>query len=253
MGRLILIEGLPGTGKTTISQWLFDLLQSKGESFTLLFEDDKRIACNFYYIAGVPKDIFYNSFSDKITSFDSINKKTENFVYCRIDKAPKDIRQELSRWDIGDEFNKELSLQEYIECTLEWWENWVNDNTEQQIIMDSAFMQCPINEMIFRKATNAQIKSYISVIADLLKPFSPVCIYLRRSSAIESIEFAKAAKGPIWSAGINRLKEMGCADLFERRFDIEFEMLSTMKHIVCEINGSDWSLAKDQIQNFFVK
>jgi len=249
MNRLIFVEGLPGTGKTTISQWLFNLLQASGKPTVLLLEFDEKSPSNFCHMAGIPKDIFNSLYTEKIKT---VYKETNNFIYLKIDKCPENIQQELKRWDIGDEFNTLLSLHEYIKCTLEWWQNWVNDNKNLSVtVLDSAFLQNPINEMIFRKASNADVKSYISAIADILVPFSPLCIYLRRNNAEESINFAKAAKGLRWAAGIDGLKDIGCADLFERRFVLEYELLSTMEHLVCEINGHDWTEAKAKIHDYF--
>jgi len=252
MNRLILVEGLPGTGKSTISQWIFDLLHAKDIHTVLLDEFDERIPCNFYNLAGIPRETFNTLFAAIDAPSDAILKKTENYVYLRIDKYPNDVAQELRRWDIGDEFNTYFPLCEYIKCTLEWWKHWIQDNINQPItIMDSAFLQNPINDMIFHKATDNEVKQYVSSIAGLLAPFDPVCIYLRRNNATESIEFAKAVKGPVWSAGVDGLQDMGCGDLFERRFKLEYEMLSTMEHIVCHVQGDDWSIAKTKIQNYF--
>lgn len=255
MNRLILIEGLPGTGKTAISQWLCDLLRKKGESVVLLIEDDESIPSNFRDIAGIPKNIFNSSFADSPAISSSVLKQTEHYVYLNINKCYKEMQDDIRRWDIGDECNTSLSLQDYIMCTLEWWYDWAQNHTGKPItIMDSAFMQNPINEMIFRKATNPEIKPYISAIAELLAPLSPLCIYLRRNSAAESIEYAKAAKGPKWSEAVDQaLQQSGCTDLFQRRFELEYELLSAMQHFVCEIQGGDWSEAKIKIQNHFAK
>ena len=78
MNRLILVEGLPGTGKTTISQWIHDLLWANMESAELLLENDERMPSNFSDMAGVLKDVFYSLFSNRLATID---KRTENFIY----------------------------------------------------------------------------------------------------------------------------------------------------------------------------
>jgi Thymidylate kinase len=43
-----MIEGLPGTAKTTIAKWLDEYLNSKGINAILLLEGNRDIPCDFY-------------------------------------------------------------------------------------------------------------------------------------------------------------------------------------------------------------
>ena len=196
--RLILVEGLPGTGKTTISGWIYRRLKRKGVPAEVLLEDD----------AGMPGD-----------------------------------------WDIGDT-GRRLPAQDYARRMLELWGRWAETNAgEGVLILDCAFMQNPLNEMIFRGASDAQAEAYIRSIAAILGPLHPVCVYLRRGSAEVSIAFAKAAKGAGWANRVdNALAELGCPDLFERRYRLEFALLSSVDHVLCEVSGRDWSSAKKRIR-----
>ena len=45
--RIFFIEGLPGTGKSTISKYLSDVLLKKEINVELLLEEDTRIPSNF--------------------------------------------------------------------------------------------------------------------------------------------------------------------------------------------------------------
>jgi len=245
--RLILVEGLPGTGKTTLSGQIFKRLIGQGIQAELLLEGNEKIPSNFFDIAGIPKNDFMG-YSNCI----SIVTKTENYVFVKMGDCDEETASQLRRYDVGDEFNPFMSAQEYARCTLEWWQNWVgNSETESVLILDSAFMQCPINEMIFRKATDSQVKTYIRTIAEIIKPLYPLCIYLRRENAIKAIDFAKKVKGERWAKGLEGLADMGCSGLFERRFDLEYMLLSSVASIICAINGYDWSDAETKIQNLF--
>jgi hypothetical protein len=106
--------------------------------------------------------------------------------------------------------------------------------------------------MIYRKASDSEIKTYIQAIAESIKPFNPYCIYLRRESADISIAFAKTVKSEHWARRVEKLLgELGCLDVFERRFDLEQTLLSLVPNIVCNINGHDWSDAETKIQALF--
>jgi len=234
---LILVEGLLGTGKSTLSNQIFELIAEKCIQAELLLEENEKSPSNFFNIAGIPKTDFVNLVDET-----SIVTKTENYVFVNLGHCIDEEANKLQRYNVGDEFNKFISKQEYVSCTLEWWQSWViNCIKESVLILDSAFMQNPINEMIFRKATDSEIEAYIHAISKIIKPLNPICVYLRRENAKISIDFAKAVKGERWAKGIDGLADIGCSDLFDRRFVIENKILSLIPNIVCNINGYNWS------------
>ena len=247
--KLIFVEGLPGTGKSTLSERIHKLLVNQGIPAELLLEDNEKIPSNFCYVAGIPKCDFTNFSVDE-----AVINETDNYIFIDMRKCTEESARALQRYDVGDEFNEYISSQEYVYCTLEWWRSWVvNNATESVLVLDSAFLQCPINEMIFRSSSDSEIASYIQAIAEIITPYNPVCIYLRRENAKIAIDFAKVAKGEHWTKGVEEgLAQMGCSDLFERRFCLEQSLLSLIPSIVCNINGNDWSDAETKIYELTV-
>ena len=106
--------------------------------------------------------------------------------------------------------------------------------------------------MLFRNASSDEIRVLISKLTTLLTPLNPSCIYLRRSSADEAISFAKKAKGEGWTARVNALlKQKGCEDFFQRRFELELELLPDIEHLICHIHGNNWDDAKKSILDYY--
>ena len=247
--KLIFVEGLPGTGKTTLSERIYKLLVSQGISAELILESNEKLPSNFWHIAGVPKCDFANFSVDE-----AVIKQTDGYFFVDMRKCTEDSAKALQIYDIGDEFNKCISSQEYACRTLEWWHSWAADiTTESVLVLDSAFMQCPINEMIFRGSSDEEIVSYIQAIAEIIMPLNPVCIYLRRENAKIAIDFAKEAKGEHWTKGVeDLLAQLGYSDLFERRFSLEQSLLSLVPSIVCNIKGNDWSDADAKIRELII-
>jgi len=243
--KLIFIEGLPGTGKSTVSERICKLLENQAIPAELLLEFNDKIPSNFYAIAGIPKFDFAN-----LSVKEVIIKETENYFFVDMRKCTEEKARALKNYDIGDEFNEYISSQEYARCTLEWWRSWVvNNETESVLVLDSAYMQCPINEMIFRGSSDTEIKSYIQAIAKIITPLNPVCIYLRRENARIAIDFAKAAKGEHWAKGVEEgLAQNGFSDLFDRRFSLEQSLVTLIPNIICNVYDYDWSDVEVKIQ-----
>lgn len=258
MKRLILVEGLPGTGKTTISEWLSNLLNDQGNRVILLNEGDERIPCDFYEMAGIPKNKFEVLCSENPLEHEFLldtATRTNNYAFLRIDKCPDHIANKIKRWDMGDENNQNVSVAYYIPCALERLQNWADMNVDssETVIIDSGYLQNPVNELLFRHASDIEVKSFIADISSLLKPLNACCVYLKRNSAEEAISFAKEVKGPGWASKIDELlNQAGVADLFAHRFILEQELLHLMPHIVCEIEGNDWTSAKEKLMAYFI-
>ena len=80
--RLILVEGLPGTGKTTIIEWIANRLPEKGE---------------------IPKAAFDEICNNNSESAADLNKQAlyaEDYVFLRIDESPACVQSILRRWDM---------------------------------------------------------------------------------------------------------------------------------------------------------
>jgi len=257
MNRLILIEGLPGTGKTTLAKWLSDGLTDKGIENLLLLEGDERVPCDFYETAGIPSAQFEDlcaSNPEISKELHAIARKTENYYYLRIDKSPEIAKPLLRPYDIGDGSNASITVNDYIPCALERLQDWVSQNPTggKTVIMESGYLQNPINELLFRHASDEEVRSFINSITQILRPLSPVCIYLRRNTADEAINFAKMVKGSGWAERVdNLLKQTGCEDLFRRRFKLELELLPQIKNLCCHVCGGNWDDVKRKINRFF--
>ena len=258
--RLILLEGLPGTGKTTIIKWLADNLKEKGEKVTLLFEGDSRIPCDFYETAGIPKTVFDEICATNPEIADVMQKRglfTGGYVFLRIDEFPQSTQDILRRWDMGDEMNQMVTVADYIPCALARLDKWVQTMESESgiTLIDSGFLQNPINELLFRGATDTQVQTFIKEIAIRFQPLHPFCVYLHRTNAKEAIHFAEKVKGKEWTRRVrNLLFQLGCENHFEHRFELEMKLLSTdfVPWICCLIKGDDWSYSKELITKYLI-
>lgn len=253
--KLILLEGLPGTGKTTIIKWLAENLLEKGKQVTLLFEGDSQIPCDFYETAGVPKAVFDDICAKNPEVADILFKQglfAVGYVFLRIDELPEFLQNILRCWDMGDEMNQKVTVEEYIPCALARLDYWVQSMKNEcgVTLIDSGFLQNPINELLFRGATDTQVQTFIKEIAIRFQPLHPFCVYLYRSNAKDSIRFAEKVKGQEWAHRVqNLLCQLGYENHFDHRFELEMRLISTdlIPGICCQIIDDDWTYVKELI------
>lgn len=254
MKRLLLVEGLPGTGKTTTAHRLSAHFAAKGEAVRTLLEGDARIPTNFYETAGVPAaafDALLARHPDIPEEHWAIAARTAHYVFVRLDACAGFLADALRPWDMGDEFNRQITVAQYIPCALERVDHWVAASLSDAstTLIDSGFLQNPLNELLFRGASDGEASAFIQGIAQRLAPLHPLCFYLQRESAQAALSFARQAKGPAWADGVDALlRQTGFADFFERRFALERALLPCVPHVVCAVHASDWSDVDRQIR-----
>jgi len=218
--KLILIEGLPDTDKTSLSNRIFQHFNNHNKPAALLQATDKTSG-NLSGIAGVP----HNAFFGLLNNIQCI-AKTKNYIFADLvsDNHNEEIKALLQQYHLGDASNTSISARGYAKTTLEWWQHWASQNADKPaIIMERAFLQNPINQMLCRKASDADIESYIRAIVDILKHFDPLCIYLRRPNGEVPTSFA-------------------------RQHELEQSLLPLIDHIVCDVDGHDWSDVDAKLQ-----
>jgi hypothetical protein len=265
------VEGLPGTGKTTTSNWLHNKLDAR-----LFTENAADYPNDFSEIAGMTIEV-HNEISKQFPilkefSFEYGSIKYVNTRHLK-SQFPNELEliQSLTLWDFGDEFNTHVSVPHYITCSLGLLNRWVEEtikNTNESYIMDSVWLQNPINELLFRNADEKSILEYCTLLAKIFSEFELICIYLNRSDAAKSVEFASEAKGSSWT---NRVIELisstpyglahkltgmeGMIQYFSARQKIEENILShgIIKHKEYNADSNNWEQIREYIRNDFIK
>ncbi|MEG1254853.1 hypothetical protein [Clostridium sp.] len=258
------IEGLPGTGKSTISKWLHEKTGAK-----CILESDLNYPNDLCNVAGIPLDVYKAIYCNFPIISDFIEQHGM-YIYVNIEEVRNCFPNEhkllsiLSEWDIGDEFNPHMKLSHYIPCSLEFFNNRFTqlEQNYHSIIFDSVWLQNPINELLSRNADSETIIEYCSSLAEMLKKFSLSCIYLKRDSADETIKFASYAKGEGWTPRVTELFTKtpygithklegfnGLIKYFLERSKIEEEILSRriIKCLQYTVDENNWDKVKELI------
>ncbi|CUO11948.1 hypothetical protein [Clostridium disporicum] len=216
--RLILVEGIPGAGKTTTARKIKEKLIDEGKE-AILYEEGMSHPADMAWNACLKEDE-YNDFIKKCSKMWEGSKKSiskeelisriqrqtrieDNNVilaYTKID-FPEDCYWSL----IGDVASKEIcdgrkSLDEFRDIHLRRWSKFaeqalLNDNI---YIFECAFLQNHIFELLgVYEKSDEEIYLYLKSLLETVKSLSPSIVYIEPSSVEDIIiQAANESKSP---------------------------------------------------------
>lgn len=193
--RLILVEGMPGSGKTTISTKIKDYLINKGLNVTLYNEGDLH-----------PADMAWNALFTK-EEYDNLikeNKEYEQIIkensileddyvivaYTKLDLY-KDQNELMKIFEDHEIYDGRVSLETFKNIHLKRWGKFADEMKESEneiIVFECAFLQNHINELLAVHEKEVHfIKQYLKELIETVKGLNPKLIYLNQDSVKETL------------------------------------------------------------------
>lgn len=212
------LEGLPGSGKTTLSTWLQPHLQA-----SLFTEGSPQYPYDFSGIAGITARLY----SKLLHTFPVLSEfmfAYESIHYVRIPDVESQYPQEtdlihlLRQWEFGNEFNPNISLEHYITCSLGLLHKWIETIgvTGESLILDSVLLQNPINGLLYRNAPEEVIMQYCSLLtnafSNCLEGIDGMIQFFEHRSTIEK----RLLSNPLMNAKIYAVDELHWDQVRER-------------------------------------
>ena len=203
MNRLIMLEGLPGTGKTTNSYRLFEQLVRNGRHVRWLHEVSQPHPVLFFTEACLTKEE-YRLFTEKhprvaemLSGIAEIRATTVGIDYLTAArKLPGQEKaawyRELLQYDVMD-----FPLERYEPVAYEKWEAFAHAALREDMIyiLDGSIFQYQIFTYLLNGAEYPRLAGFVRGIMDLLRPLRPALIYLYRENAEDSIAFIEKQRG----------------------------------------------------------
>ncbi len=261
--RLYIIEGLPCSGKSTISAFVAEKLKDK---YTVCYVDEGT--------GEHPSDYEFHSFLNEndMLSFSeeerqkilSVSIKTANGFVVPLSAFSGELFDTLLKYKIYDF----LPWETEYPVMLEKWHNFVdstNDNTVY--VFNCVLLQNPMCETMMRFGFPISIsKEYIGKIADIIRSLSPVVIYLKNNDIRSSVEKASKERdgwldgvvdyhiNGAYGKSINAKGFEGYISCLEERQRRELEILSQLdvESIVIDDPQKDWDRAYRKIQELIL-
>ena len=203
MNRLILLEGLPGTGKTTNAYRIFEQLVRNGRGVRWLHEVSQPHPVLFFSESCFTKEEYrlfteqYPEAAEILNGIAEVRATTVGIDYLTAArKAPGREHtawyQALLKYDVMD-----FPLERYEPAALEKWEAFVNAALQNDTIyiLDSGIFQYQIFTYLLNGADYPELAGFVHKVMELLDPLKPALIYLYREKTEDSIAFLEKQRG----------------------------------------------------------
>jgi hypothetical protein len=267
--RLIIVEGIPGSGKTTLSRFIYDTFKIHNFDSELFLEGDLLHPADFESVACMP-----NLELDKLrTAYGDVFHFIEPFVTVYGDDSliayalahqssqneiPSSLYDEIRRYEIYDG----VSVEKYCELTIKRWMSFVKDQREKEnmMIFECCFLQNPGCALLARhNAGDNYFMNHVLQIAEEIQELNPILFYLKQVDVRETIERVKATRSQEWldfaiwyhtqqdygkTHGLNGFD--GYIDFLEHRRELELQIIERLPFKTYMIENTDYNWEKQQ-------
>lgn len=257
--KLIIVEGLPGSGKSTTAKTLYNILREKGINTKLYAEGDYNHPADFDGFAYFTKKEFVNlieKYSDYKKLLDKLKKEFYHGYLIHYRKAieednvyiPSDLLNDIKEKDI---YNLPLELHEKL--ILKRWTNFVSSSKDKDeiTIFECCFIQNPVTVTMVRDNAKKDVTlNFVKKLEKIITPLKPILIYVSQEDIEDALSRVIEERPEDWFEGFKiYYTEQGYGSYFELK-DLEgtLEILEARKVLEDEIYN-ELSLTKYKINN----
>jgi hypothetical protein len=209
--KLILVEGLPGSGKTTTATITNDILKEWNVVTKLFLEGNAEHPADYEGGSYFSK----TEFAQLLEQYKEVQAILVKHVIERCDgfvlpqyKVKQDLAETMvpdSFWDhIWNQDIYELPLEKNIELITDKWKRFLEQamTGNQTYIFECCFIQNPVTiGMIKYGASQEVVMNYVKQLAEIIEPLNPVLIYVDQQDLSHSFIKAVQERPKEWSTG----------------------------------------------------
>jgi hypothetical protein len=273
--KLILLEGIPGSGKTTAGLHLQAFLERKGLAVKFWREGDFDNPADFEGVARL--SVFeYQSFRQRYPELEglfhsqlTIKEDAYLLKYRKLQQVysqeiPQTLIDELSHYDVYDG----LSLDEYCRLALDGWQEFAHsvEHSDEITILECCFLQNPLTVLLARHNANPQVVcEHIRNINKVIQNLNPLLIYLSPLNVKNALEHVRAERPKEWSDFViwylteqaygkahHLYGYYGVIQFYEIRQKLELDLIKSLpiRALVLDHEGNEWELCDQKIAEF---
>ena len=204
--NLVIVEGLPGSGKTTTAEALTRLLQEKKTNTRLHIEGDLNHPADYESVAYLKMDEWID-FQSKYASLDALRFAEVFNDYVLISYRQWQSEQDVPRAAIvflqaRDIY--ELPFELYQLLIFKKWEAFVAQalTTDTTYVFECCFLQNPLTMGLIKyDLPEATLRAYIERLATIIAPLQPVLVYVDQPDVERSFRKALKERPTEWADG----------------------------------------------------
>lgn len=258
MARLILIEGIPGSGKTTTAKKIKEHCEINDIEVKCYQEGDLHPA-DLAWTSCIPIDDYNNLLVKfpELKGFDEHTSIEEDYVYIaytRLGLTPADeLVQALEKYEL---YGGKASFEEFRDIHLKRWKHFA-ETAEGNYVFECTYLQNHVVEMMLTyMLTVEETIQYMVDLLDTVKDLNPLLVYLSAKDVKKTIDHvAELRISPdksVWKDWIELVidyigesnygkdKEIGieeCYKFFEDRMKLETEIMEELniKKLVLQV------------------
>ncbi|RAV13617.1 hypothetical protein [Paenibacillus contaminans] len=271
---IIFMEGLPGSGKSTNSGFLYRQFERNGLPSSWIHELERPHSVLFFHEACLTKEEFQSwpeRFQPDLPLLHKLAQYRENSVgfdlleieWHYLDSLSEPTLNELRRRDVWN-----FTLKEYLNISLEKWKRFVTKAVEQPdriYILDSCIFQYQVFAFLWDDAPKQALMDLVSSIWKLVMPLQPKLIYMYRHSVRDAIEHLRLVRGEsflqrMWERDRGRpyyAKRTQSIEAYCEFLHDYHELAVTLyedapcEKLAVEVTEGDWQAYEERMLRFF--
>lgn len=193
MNRLLLIEGIPGSGKTTMAEKVKEFLERRGQSVKL-FQEGELHPADLAWLSVIPLEKFneirqHPLFEGRLKGNYSLEDGHAILAYTQL-RLPDEGREWMEYFDQHEVYDQRVPFEEFKSLHFSRWERFGREaESETTYIFECAYLQNHISEMLrAHDMGEEQIIQYMIDLIQTVKTLNPKLIYLNQPSVRETIQ-----------------------------------------------------------------